>query len=476
VRHHPTTRPPHVRRSLLEIESSRPNPRAHAMALRLLAAPSAAAARRRAGRVAAATLLPPSPPRRLLAASFGTGAAAASALSSAAPGPDGRIPLPPHKDAGAFSLDLLAEATCLAHPDKKRGEDAWFATRYAVGIADGVGGWASVGVDAGAYARAFMEQCAGYLDAAVAATVADGASVEPDPAPAMAAAHARVTLPGSTTAVLATAGAGGDLRLLNLGDSAGMLLRWSPPPVTDHGAAPLRPEEAAKLWAPLLKTREQTHGHTFNMPLQLCCPRYGQSDEVTSAEAYVVAPAPGDVLLLGTDGLWDNLRTPDIVAGLARVDWAPVREYVRLKRRRYLEAKAVATSARDALAAGADDDDAAPTTNKKAFVGGPLERFKIRNLSASDVVTDAELADAEKRARSVLRSASGLLAVRAQAVGADPRARTPFGEAASARGLRQFAVGGKLDDVTVLLAVVVPDEARPRLAPVGGGGGAGAGA
>jgi protein phosphatase PTC7 len=59
-------------------------------------------------------------------------------------------------------LRLETGHSMIAHPGKKNGgEDACFvhegATHSAIGVADGVGGWASRGIDAGIYAR---EACA----------------------------------------------------------------------------------------------------------------------------------------------------------------------------------------------------------------------------------------------------------------------------------------------------------------------------
>lgn len=70
---------------------------------------------------------------------------------------------------GSHGLFLSGGAFVLPHPEKmaKGGEDWYFiaANCRAIGVADGVGGWAEVGVDAGAYARGIMNH---------AATVADG--------------------------------------------------------------------------------------------------------------------------------------------------------------------------------------------------------------------------------------------------------------------------------------------------------------
>jgi serine/threonine protein phosphatase PrpC len=378
------------------------------------------------------------------AGAAGGGVAAAAAAARPPPGKTQLVELPPHADGGgAFALDFVAEQTCLAHPAKKRGEDAWFITRHGVGVADGVGGWAEVHVDAGEYARQLMAACARAVDGA--------RELQPDAV--LSAAHAAVRIPGSSTAVVATlggpggpggpgaaaaaAGPGGTLRLLNLGDSAGLLLRLAaPPPPADTGAAaPLRLDEAARLWAPLLKTAEQQHSHTFNMPLQLCARAFGDSDAVSNADLYVAAPAAGDVLLLATDGVFDNLPVRAVVALLARLDWRPVRELVRLRKRRYAQEAAAEAAAR-AGAGAAGGQAAAPPR--------PLpERLVIRNLApaATADVTDGELAAADKAARAVLRSASALVAVTAQRVGRDPRADTPFSRAAAAAGMRNLEGG-----------------------------------
>lgn len=96
------------------------------------------------------------------------------------------------------SLRLLSGACCLPHPEKVKtgGEDAYFicSDEPVVGVADGVGGWADVGVDAGEYARELMRQ----------ATLAVGQ--EPhgyvDPARVLATAHSKTKCRGSSTACI----------------------------------------------------------------------------------------------------------------------------------------------------------------------------------------------------------------------------------------------------------------------------------
>jgi protein phosphatase PTC7 len=55
--------------------------------------------------------------------------------------------------AGERNLNLLSGSCYLPHPDKEEtgGQDAHFicVDEQAIGVADGVGGWADLGVDAG---------------------------------------------------------------------------------------------------------------------------------------------------------------------------------------------------------------------------------------------------------------------------------------------------------------------------------------
>lgn len=61
-------------------------------------------------------------------------------------------------DVIAGKLYLSSGWAKIPHPDKAEtgGEDALFVMPSAVGIADGVGGWANQGVDAGEVSRALM--------------------------------------------------------------------------------------------------------------------------------------------------------------------------------------------------------------------------------------------------------------------------------------------------------------------------------
>lgn len=174
------------------------------------------------------------------------------------------------------NLRLLSGACCLPHPKKVEtgGEDAHFicSEEQVVGVADGVGGWADVGVNAGDYARELM------LQSRIA--VAQEPHGDIDPARVMLRAHARTKCRGSSTAcILALSGNG--LQAANLGDSGFMLVR--------NGRI-------------IFKSPVQQH--QFNIPFQL---ESGGSDSPTAAEVFSLQVAAGDVVVAGTDGLFDNL-------------------------------------------------------------------------------------------------------------------------------------------------------------------------
>ena len=95
-------------------------------------------------------------------------------------------------------MRLLSGSCYLPHPDKaeKGGEDAHFICeeRGVVGVADGVGGWADVGVDAGEYARQLMSHSV--------SVIRGNPKGEVDPAKVLEKAHADTKVIGSSTACI----------------------------------------------------------------------------------------------------------------------------------------------------------------------------------------------------------------------------------------------------------------------------------
>eukprot|EP00184_Porphyridium_aerugineum_P001678 CAMPEP_0184695762 /NCGR_PEP_ID=MMETSP0313-20130426/3300_1 /TAXON_ID=2792 /ORGANISM="Porphyridium aerugineum, Strain SAG 1380-2" /LENGTH=422 /DNA_ID=CAMNT_0027154283 /DNA_START=473 /DNA_END=1741 /DNA_ORIENTATION=+ len=167
----------------------------------------------------------------------------------------------------------------IPHPDKqeKGGEDAYFIEGNSIGVFDGVGGWASLGVDPGLYSRNLATL-----------TAAKARSYGPEMiAKALHEAAIENTRVGSSTACVVSL-VGDRLTGVNLGDSAVMVVRDS--------QAVYRSEEQQ---------------HYFNCPYQLGTDSRDSVEE-DGAEINCQMRA-GDWIVLGTDGLFDNCFPEDIV-------------------------------------------------------------------------------------------------------------------------------------------------------------------
>lgn len=95
-------------------------------------------------------------------------------------------------------LRLLSGACYFPHPEKEvtGGEDAHFicSEKQVFGVADGVGGWAEMGVDSGEYARQLMRE------SMIAAQEEPTGCV--DAARVLKKAYSKTTCRGSSTACI----------------------------------------------------------------------------------------------------------------------------------------------------------------------------------------------------------------------------------------------------------------------------------
>ena len=169
----------------------------------------------------------------------------------------------------------------------KGGEDAHFVLaeggdgkrkHSAAGVADGVGGWAQQGVDAGLYSRQLMKWSQQRLEHAEVPCLHD----------ALAFSYRMTKVMGSSTACLILLHEG-ILETLNVGDSGFLLAR----PGEEGGT------ERYKV---VFKTTEQQH--TFNMPYQLGT--YSR-DTPGDGDFKALEVRKGDIILMATDGVWDNV-------------------------------------------------------------------------------------------------------------------------------------------------------------------------
>jgi protein phosphatase PTC7 len=190
------------------------------------------------------------------------------------------------------------------------GEDAFFtyspqdkSSNFigAMGIADGVGGYADLGVDASLIAWQLMENVRDNFD-----KNRDLDSIYTSPREVLHRAFETILFKGQvacggTTACLVSVFKNdiGELFLqyANLGDSGFMVVR--------NGQV-------------LFRTTDQTH--YFNAPYQLAIPPKGRTvimNEANDADQFQMGKylpvQDGDYIIMATDGLWDNIFDEDVI-------------------------------------------------------------------------------------------------------------------------------------------------------------------
>ncbi|KAL3701766.1 hypothetical protein R1sor_019788 [Riccia sorocarpa] len=180
-------------------------------------------------------------------------------------------------------LALAAGVNVIPHPDKvaKGGEDAYFtSTSYkggVLGVADGVSGWAAENVDPALFSKEFM---------AHAAAAVGSDDVKDDPKLLLAKAHAATCSVGAATAIVAILDERGTLHVANLGDCGLRLVR--------NGKV-------------VYATRPQQH--YFDCPYQFSSEN---AQTANDAAIYDLEVLEGDTVVMGSDGLFDNVYDTDI--------------------------------------------------------------------------------------------------------------------------------------------------------------------
>ena len=192
-----------------------------------------------------------------------------------------------------MKLGLDIGWSSIPHPLKvqRGGEDSHVVARLhgatLLGVFDGVGGWAELGVDPAEYSR--------RLGRLVEAALAENPSIlHTDDRPLMTLLTKAFDqleeeeLAGSCTASLALLTEDGKLHVLNVGDSGVHVIR--------DGMC-------------VFQTGEQQH--YFNCPYQL---GMGSDDRPTDADYYVLEDLePNDTIVCATDGVWDNLYEAEML-------------------------------------------------------------------------------------------------------------------------------------------------------------------
>ncbi len=306
------------------------------------------------------------------------------------------------------------------------GEDAFFATtldssehHVAFGVADGVGGWQDQGIDPSDFSHGLCGLMAGtaYLH-----SVEESGMLRPQALLQTAydavIANPRI-LAGGSTACLAVLDQDGTMESANLGDSA--FLVFGPGKVA-------------------YKSEVQTHA--FNTPFQMAkvppkmMAQYaifgGEgggkhfSEVPRQAEVVKQRVKHGDVVVVATDGVWDNLSAQDALGIITRV-MVEHKYWVNGDKETLLDAAHIA---------------ALPTS----LSGSKEHEEYLPGLIATAVMREAK------------------------AAGLDRRRDGPFAKEVMAKYPGEGWEGGKPDDIAVVVCIAVDGNVKGGAQAAGGGG------
>ncbi|KAL2854277.1 protein serine/threonine phosphatase 2C [Aspergillus pseudoustus] len=356
-------------------------------------------------------------------------------------------PFLPARNAYNFNPDLheaLGVAVDIQTPLAKRkrrpdsGEDAFFVSKVgrsdsssnnsiAFAVADGVGGWAESRVDPADFSHALC----GYM--AETALAWDQPADQLRAKSLLQTGYDMVVADQSVPAGGSTASVGigledGRVELANLGDSGSVLLRQA---AVHHYSIP------------------QTHG--FNTPYQLSIipPRMRQQASIFGGAYLEDFPRDaitttlnlhhGDVLILATDGVFDNLNNQDILKLVT-------------SRMLYTNAWSASTSPNTGITPASPETLSALTGPDGLAALLPKSSESQPTSKPKKSATASNPHDATYTLQSLL---AATIAGEAKLASMDLRRDGPFAKEAQRYYPGDYYRGGKVDDITVLVIVAV---------------------
>jgi protein phosphatase PTC7 len=178
------------------------------------------------------------------------------------------------------------------------GEDAYFYASntngvFAVGIADGVYAWRRRGIDAGDWSRKLMRAARFSVEAGTTDVLRVVQA-------AVRSLNSEGVQGSSTMCIILVDTLQGRLAAANIGDSGFLVLSRRRDGRASGGTGSLR-----------LRHRSPQQEHSFGHPYQLG--HHAAADKPEDAMLSTMPVYPGDVLVLGSDGLFDNLSDDDIL-------------------------------------------------------------------------------------------------------------------------------------------------------------------
>jgi protein phosphatase PTC7 len=270
--------------------------------------------------------------------------------------------------------------------------------------------WQDYGIDASLYSRKLLRNVAdaALLEEEALAGDASSEAVPPAPRELLAAAQAVTREPGAATAVLlALDGAARTAHAVNLGDSGYRHFRNA---------------------ALIASSTPQQHG--FDCPYQLGYSKFiADNDTAAMGDVTALSVQEGDLLLLASDGLFDNMDESEMVGIM-----------------------------RDALAAAPLGGDGASGAHAAA-AGVAAALASVAAAHARDASYDSPYARESVRNYEAQKAEAAAAAAAAGPFGMFAAALSGGKKGAAGGGLDKPTSGGKLDDVTVVAALVVAADA-----------------
>ncbi|KAM0740223.1 hypothetical protein ACQRIT_005407 [Beauveria bassiana] len=310
------------------------------------------------------------------------------------------------------------------------GHDAFFASRVhetggavAFGVADGVGGWVDSGVDPADFSHGFCDYMASaaweHQPAAAAATPANSLSARKLMQLGYDAICAdKTVLAGGSTACVAVASPDGRLDIANLGDSGFLQLRLN-----------------------AVHSYSEPQTHAFNTPFQLSIVPPSVAARMAAFGGTQLSDLPrdadvtshrlrhGDVLVLATDGVLDNLFNQDVLRVASRV-----------------------MGATGAWTVG-DAGQIQVAENLDAIVRSPIKLAQSRGGNTRQQQQQQQ-SDRTVTLQSLLATELVLAAKRASV---NTKQDGPFAKEVQKYYPQENWHGGKIDDICVVAVVVVED-------------------
>jgi len=245
-------------------------------------------------------------------------------------------------ESGATSGGGAVEASPASARNERRGN------ADVIGVADGVGGWRAYGVDPGLFSVNLMKSCerlvvAGYFSSNKPAMLLAQGFLEMQ--------ENKQQIIGSSTACLMML-SHTDLKLYtaNIGDSGFLVVRQGE-----------------------VVHRSHEQQHYFNTPFQLSLPPAELrsevlSDQPESADQYEFSVEDGDVILMATDGIFDNVPDRLLIEAMDTVQHCKDRQIIQqcansialMARKLSRDPKFLSPFSKNALAAGIQAEGGKP--------------------------------------------------------------------------------------------------------------------